>query len=57
MKSRHFFKEPRPKPYIPMPFPNIEKEVDWVTPAIEIFKNEWKNSEYAKKYGIPPNMS
>jgi len=41
-----------PEVYIPMEFPYIEKKVDWVTPAIEIFKNEWKNTEYVKKYGI-----
>ncbi|GBU25149.1 hypothetical protein R83H12_01789 [Fibrobacteria bacterium R8-3-H12] len=55
MRSKFFLTEPTPEAYIPMDFPYIEKEVDWVTPAIEIFQNEWKNTEYAKKYGINNN--
>jgi len=56
MTSKYFLDEPESQTYIPVMFP-LKKKVDWVTPAIKVFKDEWKKTEYAKKYGVRVNRS
>jgi len=50
MKSRFFLKESAQEIYIPINIHHTEEKVDWVTPAMEAFRREWKNSKYFKRY-------
>jgi len=51
MQSKSFLKMPMPETYSTLDIPYTEKKESWVTPAIEAFHEEWKKTEFFKRYG------
>jgi hypothetical protein len=56
MQSRSFFQGHIPEDCPPVEIPYAGEKLDLVTPVMETFWREWKNSEYAKKYGFPSGI-
>jgi len=50
MKPKSLLRKTAQETYMPINAPYIEEKADWVTPAVEVFRKEWRKSEYFKKY-------